>query len=149
MLAQFNRDDAEAPPQRRHFGAGDVLRNADLEFDDGAYVEVQSHLTNCTLRLGNATELVVGEHGALEACTIHGGRLRVLGTFLERSAPSLIGPVELFVSSSGAVTATLMQPAEKTRFAFDRGCRLRMQIQSRGNSQGSEPSQKAQDSAHE
>jgi hypothetical protein len=106
-------------------------------------------LKNCTLRLGNATELVVGEHGALEACTIHGGRLRVLGTFLERSAPSLIGPLELFVSSHGAVTATLMQPAETTRFAFERGCRLRMQIQSHSPSQADEPGQKGQESAHE
>jgi len=90
---------------------------------------------------------VVGEHGALEACTIHGGRLRVLGTFLERSAPGLIGPLELFVSSQGAVTATLMQPAEKTRFAFEGGCRLRMQIQSPGQKQAGEPTQKAQETA--
>jgi hypothetical protein len=105
-----------------------VLRNAELEFDDGAHVEIQSRFEHCNIRLGKNVELVVGEHGMLEDCTIIGGRLRVLGKFLERRSPALVGPSQLFVSEKGAVAATVLQPPGATHFAFERGCRLRVHI---------------------
>ena len=92
---------AGASGERRFFGAGDVMRNAELEFDDGAHVEIQSRFERCNIRLGKNVELVVGEHGALEDCTIMGGRLRVIGKFLERRSPGLVGPSQLFVSERG------------------------------------------------
>jgi hypothetical protein len=119
---------ATAPTVRRYFGEGDVLRNAELDFGDGAQVEVQSHFEHCTIRLGKDTELVIGAAGRLVDCTVEGGRLRVLGKFVERRSPALIGTSQLFVSGQGALVATVQQPPEATRFAFERGCRLRMQI---------------------
>jgi hypothetical protein len=113
---------------RRFFGAGDVLRNAELEFDDGAHVEIQSRFERCNIRLGKDAELIVGAQGRLEDCTIVGGRLRVLGKFLEKRSPGLIDTSQLFVSEHGAVAATLKQPAGSTQFAFERGCRLRVHI---------------------
>jgi hypothetical protein len=105
-----------------------VLRNAELEFDDGAQVEIQSRFERCNIRLGKNAELVVGAQGRLEDCTIIGGRLRVIGKFLERRSPALVGTCQLFVSKQGAVAATLQQPTEATQFAFERGCRLRVHI---------------------
>jgi hypothetical protein len=114
--------------ERRYFGAGDVLRNAELEFDDGAYVEIQSRFERCNIRLGKGAELIVGAQGRLEDCTIVGGRLKVHGKFLEKRSPGLIGTSQLIVSEQGAVAATLQQPTEFTQFAFERGCRLRVHI---------------------
>jgi hypothetical protein len=119
---------AEGGAKRRFFGAGDVLRNAELEFDDGAQVEIQSRFERCNIRLGKNAELVVGAQGRLEDCTITGGRLRVIGKFLEKRSPGLVETSQLFVSKQGAVTATLRQPSEATQFAFERGCRLRVHI---------------------
>jgi uncharacterized protein YjbI with pentapeptide repeats len=118
----------EGSGDRRYFGAGDVMRNAELEFKDNAHVEIQSRFEHCNIQLGKDAELVVGEHGTLEDCTIVGGRLRVIGKFLERRSPGLIGPSQLFVSESGAVSATVKQSGEATHFAFERGCRLRVHI---------------------
>jgi hypothetical protein len=130
-LTDFGKRDSQPAAgsgERRFFGIGDVLRNAELEFDDGAIVEIQSRFERCNIRLGDDVELVIGEHGMLDDCTISGGRLRVLGKFLERRTPGLIGPSELFVSEKGAVAATVLQVLEPTNFAFERGCRLRVQI---------------------
>jgi hypothetical protein len=113
---------------RRFFGTGDYLRNAELEFGDGAQVEVQSRFEHCNIRLGKDAELVVGADGRLVDCTVTGGRVHIIGTFLERRSPALIGTSELLVSSVGALAATVQQPAESTRFAFERGCRLRVRI---------------------
>ena len=113
---------------RRFFGMGDVLRNAELEFHDGALVQIESRFEHCNIRLGDDAELVVGEHGVLKDCTITGGRLRVLGRFLEQRSPGLLGPRELHVSKEGAVVATVQQPEQATQFAFERGCQLRVQI---------------------
>ena len=118
----------EASGERRYFGAGDVMRNAELEFKDNAHVEIQSRFEHCNIMLGKNAELVVGEHGTLEDCTIVGGRLRVIGKFLEKRSPGLIEPSQLFVSESGAVAATIQQSKEPTHFAFERGCRLRVHI---------------------
>jgi hypothetical protein len=52
----------------------------------------------------------------------------VIGKFLERRSPALIGTSQLFVGEQGSVTATVQQPAIPTRFAFERGCRLRVHI---------------------
>jgi hypothetical protein len=118
----------EPSGDRRYFGAGDVLRNAELEFKDNAHVEIQSRFEHCNILLGKDAELVVGENGTLEDCTIVGGRLRVIGKFLEKRSPGLIEPSQLFVSESGAVAATIQQASEPTHFAFERGCRLRVHI---------------------
>jgi hypothetical protein len=50
---------------RRHFGRGDVLRNATLEFAAGAFVEIASLFEQCSISLGKGTELVVGRAGVL------------------------------------------------------------------------------------
>jgi hypothetical protein len=91
-------------------------------------VEIQSRFERCNIRLGKNAELVVGAQGRLEDCTITGGRLRVIGKFLEKRSPGLVETSQLFVSKQGAVTATLRQPSEATQFAFERGCRLRVHI---------------------
>ena len=57
---------------KRYFGRGDVLRNASLEFGDGAIVEIESLFEQCTISLGKGTELVVGPAGVLSDCQIRG-----------------------------------------------------------------------------
>ena len=59
---------------RRYFGKGDVLRNASLEFDSGAFVEIESLFEQCSISLGKGTELVVGKGGVLSDCQIRGRR---------------------------------------------------------------------------
>lgn len=112
----------------RYFGKGDVLRNASLQFDKGATVEIDSFFENCSIALGDGTELVLGKEGVLADCTISGGgRITIHGKFFERESPGIVGPRELTVSSQGALVASVAQgPA--TRFAFHKGCQLRMKI---------------------
>jgi hypothetical protein len=104
------------------------MRNAELDFQDGVSIEIESRFEHCNIRLGHDTELVVGEKGILEDCTITGGRLRVLGQFKELRSPGLDGPSEFSVSAKGRVSATLAQAKQGTQFAFERGCRLRLKI---------------------
>ena len=115
--------------RRRYFGRGDVLRNATLQFDAGARVEIDSLFQNCTINLGEQTELVIGPAGVLADCEIAGaGHVTVHGKFFERQSPGIVGPRVLSVSAGGAVVAAVAQNSELTRFAFEMGCQLRVKI---------------------
>jgi uncharacterized protein YjbI with pentapeptide repeats len=114
---------------RRYFGRGDVLRDASLEFEPGARVEIDSLFQNCSITLGEGTELVVGDAGVLADCRIAGGGLITInGQFFERESPGIVAPRELTVSRQGAMVASVQQAASLTRFAFQRGSRLRVKI---------------------
>jgi len=115
---------------KRYFGKGDVLRNAALEFDAGALVEIESLFEQCTIALGDGTELVVGKSGTLSGCQIRGaGKLTINGKFIERETPGIVGVTQLVVSAGGSLVGAVEQPADNTRFAFEPGCYLRMKIQ--------------------
>ena len=118
-----------APASRRYFGQGDVLKNATLDLEAGARVEIDSLFQNCAINLGEGTELVVGETGVLADCKISGGgSVTVHGHFFEKESPGIVGPREVVVSSKGALVASVQQCTELTRFAFERGSRLRVKI---------------------
>ncbi len=118
------------PPTRRYFGKGDVLRNAALEFHAGSNVVVESHFDNCTIALGERTELVIGEPGLLTNCRVVGpGIILVHGRIFEGEGPSISGPIRLIVSARGAIAATIRQHASKTAFGIEPGARLRVRIQ--------------------
>jgi hypothetical protein len=120
---------AAVPAHKRYFGRGDVLRNAHLEFDAGAAVEIESLFEHCTIALGDGTELVVGKAGVLSGCQVHGaGRIMIHGKFVEREGPGIVGATQLVVSAGGSLVAAVEQPPELTRFAFEPGCNLRIQI---------------------
>jgi uncharacterized protein YjbI with pentapeptide repeats len=115
---------------KRYFGKGDVLRNAALEFDAAASVEIESLFEQCSITLGDGTELVIGKAGVLSGCQIKGaGRVTVHGKFVEREAPGITGVTQLVVSAGGSLVGSVEQPAELTRFAFEPGCYLRTKIQ--------------------
>src|SRR5690606_318391 len=68
----------------RYFGRGDVLRNASLQFDEGATVEIESLFEHCTITLGRGTELLIGPDGVLSGCQITGaGNITINGKFFE------------------------------------------------------------------
>jgi uncharacterized protein YjbI with pentapeptide repeats len=116
-------------PGRRYFGPGDVLRNATLQFGNGARVEIDSLFDNCTINVGEGTELVVGEAGVLADCEIVGaGNITVHGKFFERKAPGIVGPRRVRVSAKGAVVSAVAQHQDLTGFSFERGCKLRMKV---------------------
>jgi len=118
-----------ASTRKRYFGAGDVIRNATLEFAEDAKVEIESRFEHCSIRIGRNTELVVGEAGVLDSCQIAGaGSIAIHGRFFESDSPGIVGPRELIVSARGAVVAAVQQGSEPTLFAFERGCRLRLKI---------------------
>ena len=76
-------DDRSA--NRRYFGRGDVLRNASLQFDEGATVEIESLFEQCTIALGRGTELIVGSDGVLHGCQITGaGNITINGKFFDK-----------------------------------------------------------------
>jgi hypothetical protein len=115
---------------KRYFGKGDVLRNANLEFDAGAAVEIESLFEQCSITLGDATELVVGKSGVLSGCQIKGaGKITIHGKYVERESPGITGVTQLVVSAGGSLVGAVEQPTELTRFAFEPGCMLRMKIQ--------------------
>jgi len=94
-----------------------------------ARVEIDSLFQNCAINLGDGTELVVGESGVLADCQIFGGgSVTVHGHFFERESPGIVGPRELVVSGKGALVASVQQSPELTKFAFERGSRLRVKI---------------------
>src|SRR5262249_29334621 len=114
---------------RRYFGRGDVLRNASLQFDAGAHVEIDSLFQNCTINLGEGTELVVGAVGVLADCEIAGaGNITIHGKFFERQSPGIVGPRQVLVSARGAVVSAVAQHQQQTRFSFEKGCQLRMKV---------------------
>src|SRR6185436_7626790 len=98
----------------RYFGKGDVLRNASLQFDEGATVEIDSLFEQCTIALGRATELLIGPEGVLSGCQITGaGNITINGKFFEASAkkgPAIVGANQVVVSSSGAMVGAVQQP---------------------------------------
>ncbi len=114
---------------KRYFGKGDVLRNANLEFGQSAYVEIESRFEQCSIALGEGAELVVGQDGVLVDCQITGGgNITIHGQFFEGSSPGIVGPKKLVVSSHGSVVGVVQQPDQSTHFAFEPGCKLRMRI---------------------
>jgi uncharacterized protein YjbI with pentapeptide repeats len=114
---------------KRYFGKGDVLRNAHLEFDAGAAVEIESLFEQCSITLGVGTELTVGKAGVLSGCQIRGaGKITVHGKFVERESPGIVGVMQVVVSSGGSLVGAVEQPADLTHFAFEPGCMLRMKI---------------------
>ena len=118
-----------APTNRRYFGHGDVLRNASLQFDDGAIVEIESLFEQCTITLGKDTDLVIGKNGVLADCQITGaGNITVHGHFFERVSPGIVGAKQVMVTAGGSLVGAVEQPASPTRFAFEAGCNLRMKI---------------------
>ncbi len=120
----------EPPALKRYFGKGDVLRNANLEFDAGASVEIESLFEHCTIAIGDGTELVVGKSGVLSGCQVKGaGRITIHGKFVERESPGIVGASQLIVSAGGSLVGAVEQPVDQTRFAFEPGCMLRMKIQ--------------------
>ncbi|WP_394823438.1 pentapeptide repeat-containing protein [Pendulispora albinea] len=130
---------SQLPPQqtgpgphavKRYFGRGDTFRNASLEFDDGASVEIQSLFEQCSITLGHGVELVIGKSGILAGCQINGfGKIVVNGHYYERSAPGIVGPREVIVTAGGTLVGAVEQaPDEGTRFAFEPGSKLRMKI---------------------
>jgi hypothetical protein len=127
-------DDRSA--NRRYFGRGDVLRNASLQFDEGATVEIESLFEQCTIALGRGTELVIGSDGVLSGCQITGaGNITINGKFFEKtetkksgSGVAISGAHQLVVTSTGALVGAIVQPPELTRFAFEPGCQLRVKI---------------------
>jgi uncharacterized protein YjbI with pentapeptide repeats len=120
---------SEGVANRRYFGRGDVLRNATLEFDAGACVEVESLFEQCLITLGKGTELIVGKGGVLSDCQITGaGSITINGHFFEKQSPGIVGPDQLVVSAGGALVGAVEQAPQSTRFAFEPGCKLRMKI---------------------
>jgi len=118
-----------AASERRYFGKGDIMRDATLTFDDGACVEIDSLFENCTIALGVGAELVVGRAGVLADCEIAGaGAITVHGQFFERKSPGIVGARALRVTGEGTLVAAVAQGVSPTRFAFDRGCRVRLRI---------------------
>jgi uncharacterized protein YjbI with pentapeptide repeats len=123
--------------RRRYFGRGDVLRNATLQFDAGAKVEIDSLFQNCTINVGVDTDLVIGPSGVLADCEIVGaGCITVHGKFFERGSPGIVGARKLIVSARGAVVSAIAQSAEATGFAFESGCQLRVKIIPPGTATG-------------
>jgi hypothetical protein len=72
---------------------------------------------------------VLGKDGVLADCTIAGaGKITIHGKFFERESPGIVGPQELTVSRDGALVASVEQHQASTRFAFEKGCRLRVKV---------------------
>lgn len=118
-----------AAANARYFGRGDVLKGATLRLEAGARVEVESLFEQCTIELGEGTELVVGSGGVLSDCTVVGhGSIMIAGKFYERKSPGIVGPTQLVVSTGGCLVAEVEQAAEATRFAFEPGSNLRVKI---------------------
>lgn len=119
----------DLPPKDRYIGPRDVIKDATLSFAADARVLVDGVLERCAIEIGRGAELVIGKSGVLVDCTIEGpGTLIVHGMFYERSSPGLSGLERITVSESGAVASSVAQAKTPTSFAFERGCRLRMQI---------------------
>ncbi len=120
---------AATETRRRYFGRGDVLRNATLQFDAGAAVEIDSVFQNCTINVGDDVELVIGADGVLADCEIVGaGSVTIHGKFFERKSPGIVGPRKLMVSARGAVVSAISQHPALTSFGFESGSQLRVKI---------------------
>jgi hypothetical protein len=114
---------------RRYFGSGDILRFASLEFNAGVTVEIDSRFEQCTIAIGEGTELVVGADGVLAGCQVTGGgNITINGAFFEGKTPGIIGARRVVVARTGALVGTVEQAEMQTQFAFEPGCKLRMKI---------------------
>jgi len=120
---------SDAPP-KRHFGEGDVLRNAALEFGEKSVVEIESRFENCQIVLQDGAQLTLGPHGTLEDCSITGaGEIVLQGSFVQKdSQPSIVGPKRLIVMKTGSLTGCVEQHAQLTQFGLEKGCSLNMKI---------------------
>ncbi len=120
---------SDAPP-KRHFGEGDVLRNAALEFGEKSVVEIESRFENCQIVLQDGAQLTLGTHGTLEDCSISGaGEIVLQGSFVQKdSKPSIVGPKRLIVMKTGSLTGCVEQHAQLTQFGLEKGCSLNMKI---------------------
>jgi len=113
----------------RYFGPGDVLRNAALEFGEKTSVEIESRFENCTVAIGEGTQLVIGGDGVLKDCQVTGaGEITVHGSFFEREKPGITGVKKLVVSAKGSIVSSVVQAVDGTVFGFEPGCRLRIKI---------------------
>lgn len=121
-------------PSRRYFGRGDVLKFAALEFDAGVSVEIDSRFEQCTIALGEGTELIVGPEGILSGCQVTGGgNITINGAFFEGKTPGIVAPKSVVVSRSGSLVGAVEQAPDRTQFAFEPGCKLRMKIMNAKN----------------
>jgi hypothetical protein len=119
----------DSGPATRYFGKGDVLRDATLEFGENSRIHIDSRFENCSIALGDGAELTVGTPGVLKNCQIVGaGYVTIHGRFFERQSPGIAGVRRLVVSSEGGVVGAIEQGSDTTVFAFEPGCRLRVQI---------------------
>jgi uncharacterized protein YjbI with pentapeptide repeats len=117
-------------PRKRHFGEGDVLRNAALEFGEKSVVEIESRFENCEIVLREGAQLTLGPSGTLADCSIQGaGEIVLQGVFVHENAkPSIIGPKRLIVRRTGSLTGCVQQHAQLTQFGLEKGCNLNLKI---------------------
>jgi uncharacterized protein YjbI with pentapeptide repeats/cytoskeletal protein CcmA (bactofilin family) len=130
QVRQLVEDEPTAAPvpTQRFLGEGDVLRHAELDFAESAAVHIESELVGCTIRLSPDAELVLGERGIMRDCTVVGGRLTIHGRFFEGGRTGLRDPRSVVVSRTGVLATRILQVPQSTQFAFERGCRLRLDI---------------------
>lgn len=117
-------------PGARYFGRGDVLRNAELAFAPGAVVTVEGTFDRCHLHLGEGTRLEVGRSGSLLACKILGaGHVTVLGRLANDGGDGAETTARVLrVAAGGFAAGRVRQPDGGTRFGFEPGCVLRLEI---------------------
>jgi uncharacterized protein YjbI with pentapeptide repeats/cytoskeletal protein CcmA (bactofilin family) len=121
--------DTVPPEERRYFGRSDTVKNASFDFGTNARVEIDSRLEGCTITLGPGAELVVGQAGALLDCQVKGGaRLIVHGRVFEREAPAIQGTGAILIGATGQMQGSVAQAAGGTRFGFEKGSKLRLDI---------------------
>ena len=113
------------------WGLGDVLKNAELFFGEGAEIQVDGSLLSCEIKLAGDATLVITESGSLEGCRVSGGRIHVRGRFISPASIGLYRPTELRVFETGVLATELEQHQTQTRFGFASGCRLRLSIKTR------------------
>ncbi len=137
ILASLTGEAPRMPAGVRYFGEGDVMRNASLEFGDGASVLVESRFEQCSIAIGQGTALVVGKAGVLSQCQINGpGEITIHGQFVEKKSPGIVQPNTLVVTSGGLVQGVVEQGNVPTRFGFESGCKLRLKILRAKNAEG-------------
>ncbi|MBK7977914.1 MAG: pentapeptide repeat-containing protein [Deltaproteobacteria bacterium] len=118
-------------PGARFFGRGDVLRNAELVFAPGAVITVEGTFDRCQLHLGEGTRLEVGRSGSLVACKILGaGHVIVLGRLTNDGGDGAETTARVLrVAAGGFAAGRVRQPDGGTRFGFEPGCVLRLEIE--------------------
>ena len=116
---------------KRYFGKGDVLRNAHLEFDAGASVEIESLFEQCTIALGDG-DGARGRQGRRALRVPDQGRGQDHDPRQVRRAREPRHRRRHAAHRqrrAGRSSARWSSRAEQTRFAFEPGCMLRMKIQ--------------------